>query len=49
MDQSDDEEEVPMQEEQYKLQKQLDSPIVFAVSTDPDAMYLHKAMTRINS
>ena len=33
-----------MQEEQYKMQKQLDSPIVFAASADPDTMYFHKTM-----
>ena len=37
-----------MQEEQYKLQKQLDSPIVFAVSADPDTMYFHEAMRELD-
>ena len=37
-----------MQEEQYKLQKQLDSPIVFAASMDPDTMYFHEAMRELD-
>ena len=47
MDQSD-KEEVPTQEEQYKLQKQLDNPVVFAASADPDTMYFPEAMRELD-
>ena len=43
MDQ-DEREDAPTAEEQYELQGQLEQPMVFAASADPDTMYITEAM-----
>ena len=40
-----DEEDKPMQEQQYELQRRLDNLIAFVASTDQDAMYYHQVMS----
>ena len=37
-------EESPTAQEQFRLQHQLDDPIAFAASNDPDVLYYHQAM-----
>ena len=44
LDQSD-EEDKPMQEQQYELQRKLGNPMVFVASTEPDTMYYHQVMS----
>ena len=43
LNQSNDE-DIPMQEQQFELQQELDNPITFIATTDPDTMYNHQAM-----
>ena len=31
-------------DQEYKLQREMEQPIAFAASTDPDIMYLHEAL-----
>ena len=47
LDQSEEEDQ-PVQEQQYELQQKLDNPIAFMASTDPDTMYYHQAMKEPN-
>ena len=35
---------IPPAQQQYELQMQMTEPIVYAVSSDPDILYLHEAM-----
>ena len=40
----DEMEDLPMAQRQYKIQKGMREPMVYAVSANPDIMYLHEAM-----
>ena len=40
----DEQETIPTAKQQYELQLQLAEPLVYAASSDPDILYLHKAM-----
>ncbi|KAL7557091.1 hypothetical protein ACA910_011910 [Epithemia clementina (nom. ined.)] len=40
----DDSEEIPTAAQQFQLQQQMEDPIAFATSANPDVMYLHEAL-----
>ncbi|KAL7575399.1 hypothetical protein ACA910_007307 [Epithemia clementina (nom. ined.)] len=40
----DDSEDIPTAAQQFHLQTQMEDPLAFAVSSDPDVMYLHEAL-----
>ncbi|KAL7561622.1 hypothetical protein ACA910_001490 [Epithemia clementina (nom. ined.)] len=40
----DDSEDIPSAAQQFQLQQQMEDPIAFATSADPDVMYLHEAL-----
>ena len=40
----DKQETIPAAQQQYELQMQIVEPVVYAISSDPDILYLHEAM-----
>ena len=42
----DDNELVPTAQQQYEIQQQLEDPVSFVASADPDTMYLNEAMSQ---